>query len=123
MLWLLAVNGALIVLLAMTNQDRVLDLSWWLYSAASSWVTTSTVLIIYGLVLIYLLLVVHSRAGGGSHSPRNRRNNRLVPYYDHDGMSLSMHSVSVLSVCSRETPRLGEGRAGGNKLRELWCVF
>ncbi|KAJ7886455.1 hypothetical protein B0H14DRAFT_2563386 [Mycena olivaceomarginata] len=94
MIGLLAANTVLIILLAMTNWDRILGLLWWLYSAASGWVTTSTVLGIYGLVLLYLLIVVRLPAAT-ENSSRKRRKKPLVPYYDHDGRSLSLADAAA----------------------------
>ncbi|KAJ7027056.1 hypothetical protein C8F04DRAFT_1099219 [Mycena alexandri] len=74
----------LIVLLAMSNWDRVLLLLSWIYSMASRWLTTSTILFVYGLVLIYLLLVVHALVTAQG-TPQKRRRNTLVPYYDENG--------------------------------------
>jgi hypothetical protein len=87
MIGLLAFNTLLIILLAMTNWNRILGHLWWLYSAASHLGATSTVLGIYGLVLLYLLVVVH-RPPATEHSSRRHRKRRLVPYYDSDGRSL-----------------------------------
>lgn len=75
----------LIVLLAMSNWDRVLLLLSWIYSMASRWLTTSTILFVYGLVLIYLLLVVHALVTAQG-TPQKRRRNTLVPYYDENGV-------------------------------------
>ncbi|KAJ7920434.1 hypothetical protein B0H13DRAFT_1867644 [Mycena leptocephala] len=74
----------LIVLLAMTNWDRILLLLAWFYSAASHWITTSTILAIYGLVLLYLLLVVH-KTPAPPIIIRKHGQSMLVPYYDKDG--------------------------------------
>ncbi|KAJ7034318.1 hypothetical protein C8F04DRAFT_1234365 [Mycena alexandri] len=74
----------LIVLLAMSNWDRVLLFLSWIYSLASRWLTTPTILVVYGLMLIYLLLVVHGLAT--AHEKRQKRHkNVLVPYYDGNG--------------------------------------
>jgi hypothetical protein len=88
MIGLLLVNTALVVLLAMTNWDRVLSLLLWLYSAASPWLTTSTVLTVYGLVLLYLIAVVHAPATTPEPSSRRRHSKILVLYYNRDGRSL-----------------------------------
>lgn len=93
MIGLLA-NTALIILLAMTNWDRLLGLLWGIYSAAAPWLTTSTILGLYGLVLVYLLVVVHV-LGTSGHSPRTRRKNRLVPYYKRDGRLVSMLYAAI----------------------------
>jgi hypothetical protein len=86
MLFSLFAYTILIVLLAVSNWDRVLALFSWTYALASRWLTTPTILIIYGLVLIYLLLVVHGLAIA-QDNPGKRRKNTLVPYYGENGAS------------------------------------
>ncbi len=74
----------LVILLAMSNWDRVLLSLAWTYSLASRWLTTTTILVVYGLVLLYLLLVVHGLAVAQNNT-RNRRKIAFVPYYDEIG--------------------------------------
>ncbi|KAJ7210148.1 hypothetical protein GGX14DRAFT_626530 [Mycena pura] len=82
MIPVLAANTVLVILLVMTNWDRVVGLSRTLYSFAAQWVTTSTVLVFYGLVLVYLIAVIHTPA---TITERSNRATILVPYYDLDG--------------------------------------
>ncbi|KAK7036244.1 hypothetical protein R3P38DRAFT_3485142 [Favolaschia claudopus] len=77
-------NGALIILLAMTNQSRLSALFEWIYSALRSSYTIPTILALYGLVLVYLVVSVN-RLEDTEPSSTRRRKTRLVPYYNSRG--------------------------------------
>ncbi|KAK6991978.1 hypothetical protein R3P38DRAFT_3226956 [Favolaschia claudopus] len=78
----LIINGALVLLLAMTNQGRLAALSEWIYSSLCS---SFTIPALYGLVLIYLLVSVYHLENTTENSSTGRRRNRLVPYYNSEG--------------------------------------
>ncbi|KAK6974990.1 hypothetical protein R3P38DRAFT_3238300 [Favolaschia claudopus] len=81
----LIINGALVLLLAMTNQGRLAALSEWIYSSLCSSFTIPAILALYGLVLIYLLVSVYHLENTTENSSTGRRRNRLVPYYNSEG--------------------------------------
>ncbi|KAK6971806.1 hypothetical protein R3P38DRAFT_3241751 [Favolaschia claudopus] len=81
----LIINGALVLLLAMTNQGRLAALSEWIYSLLCSSFTIPAILALYGLVLIYLLVSVYHLENTTDHSSTRRHRNRLVPYYNSKG--------------------------------------
>ncbi|KAK7014615.1 hypothetical protein R3P38DRAFT_3573346 [Favolaschia claudopus] len=81
----LIVNGALIILLGVTNQDRIAALLQCFYSAlSSSRFTIPAILAIYGIVLVYLLVSVY-RLENTEPPPTRRRKTRLLPYYGREG--------------------------------------
>ncbi|KAK7039994.1 hypothetical protein R3P38DRAFT_3350031 [Favolaschia claudopus] len=81
----LIVNGALIILLGVTNQGRIAALLQWSYSAlSSSRFTIPAILAIYGIVLVYLLVSVYRLENTEPPSTR-RRKTRFLPYYDREG--------------------------------------
>ncbi|KAK7001643.1 hypothetical protein R3P38DRAFT_2648939 [Favolaschia claudopus] len=69
----LIINGALVLLLAMTNQRRLAALSEWIYSLLCSSFTIPAILALYGLVLIYLLVSVYHLENTTENSSTRRQ--------------------------------------------------
>ncbi|KAK6977163.1 hypothetical protein R3P38DRAFT_3295493 [Favolaschia claudopus] len=106
----LILNGALIILLGVTNQGRIAALLQWLYSVLSSSFTIPAILAIYGIVLAYLLVSVYRLENTEPPSTR-RRKTRLLPYYDREGQlqgwvreEKSQHNPTA-SLSERNTAR------------------
>ncbi|KAK6977195.1 hypothetical protein R3P38DRAFT_2462194, partial [Favolaschia claudopus] len=108
----LIVNGALIILLAMTNRGRLPALYEWIYSVMRSSYTIPVILALYGLVLVYLLVSVKRLEDTEpSESSTQRRKTRLVPYYNSRAAAPAESDLAPAPVHQRTPPPLPQGTA------------